>query len=74
MLPKGTACKGCSNKTVYQLVPKDLAKRTVVTSSYDVQKWIKEQNADHDGLVHAEEVAKFLLFYVRTARNKHGKV
>ena len=46
----------------------------VVTGSYDVQKWIREQNADHDGLVHAEEVAKFMLLHTRTVRNKYGKV
>ena len=68
-----TACKGCSNKTSHPLVSRGLAKYTVVTSSYDVQKWTKERNADHDGLVHAEDVAKFMLL-MRKARNKHGKV
>lgn len=45
-----------------------------VLSSNDLQKWSKEQTPNHDGLVRAEEVAKFMLLRLRTARNKHGKV
>ena len=61
-------------KIMYHLCFTNLAKHTVVTSSFDVQKWTREQNADHDGLVRADEVAKFMLLHMRTARNKHGKV
>lgn len=45
-----------------------------VLNSNDVQRWSKEQTPGHDGLVRAEEVAKFMLLHLRTARNKHGKV
>ena len=60
-------------KTVLS-VCKGFATLRALLSNIDAQKWSKEQTPNHDGLVRAEEVAKFMLLRLRTARNKHGKV